>query len=256
MFDERHHKQHLNRHRAERERAVLRLVAGDGVAPTCDGAADEVVTQAGRASVADLLSEDQRLDEAEVRGIGVAVADALDGVHARGIVHGDIKPANVVFAPAGGLWLIDFDASGPSGANRTRGTPSRLRDREALATSDDVVALGAMLVECLTGVVIECRSTWPAESLIGIGCPLDLARDLAMALTGDPTAAHIAGMLSRRPHRLRQPATTPSQSPDRTPTIDFASGVIPGLEPRGASPAIPRSPAPPGWQRWARGARG
>lgn len=66
------------------------------------------------ASAAELAAVGARLDDASVARIGVQLASALCHVHARGISHGDVKPANVLLDRAGRARLVDFGACGRS----------------------------------------------------------------------------------------------------------------------------------------------
>ena len=87
------------------------------------------------------------------------IVDALAHAHAQGVVHRDLKLANVLVDSAGKARLTDFgiaSSSGPDGlALRTGGTPSAMSPqqhaREAPAPADDLYALGTMLYELTTG---------------------------------------------------------------------------------------------------------
>ncbi|HKC77946.1 MAG TPA: serine/threonine-protein kinase, partial [Gaiellaceae bacterium] len=114
-------------------------------------------------SLADRL-EDGPLPEARVRTIGAQLADALAYIHAHGMVHLDVKPANV---------LIGSDA-----LFGDRGTRARLSDfgiGPVAAQADgapagppaDVHSLGLVLLEPLTGaargpVPAHLPQPWPA----------------------------------------------------------------------------------------------
>ena len=97
-----------------------------------------------------------------VLSIGVQIADALDRVHAAGIVHRDIKPGNVLVDQAGRVRLIDFGialpvglAAGHTADGELAGTAAYLSPEQLLGKevgpASDVYSLGLVLLEALTG---------------------------------------------------------------------------------------------------------
>jgi serine/threonine protein kinase len=99
------------------------------------------------------------------------VGDALDAAHAAGLVHRDVKPANVLLAAGDHAYLSDFGltrhlrsiSSGPTGSGQWVGTldyvaPEQIRGGQVDARAD-VYALGCVLFFLLTGEVPFLRNS-------------------------------------------------------------------------------------------------
>jgi serine/threonine protein kinase len=96
-----------------------------------------------------------------IAAIGGAVAEALAHVHARNMVHRDVKPANVLLGTDGTVKLTDFgiarlvDAAKVTSTGLMVGTASYLSPEqvagEPVGPPTDVYALGLLLLESLTG---------------------------------------------------------------------------------------------------------
>ena len=109
-----------------------------------------------------LLHADGALATARALRIVEQVAGALDTAHARGLVHRDVKPSNVLVAADDRVYLADFglsrslgEAGASIGAAKSLGTidyvaPEQIRGEEVDGRAD-VYALGCLLHECLTG---------------------------------------------------------------------------------------------------------
>jgi hypothetical protein len=103
----------------------------------------------------------------DVASIGAQVAEALAYIHSRGVVHRDVKPANILISDVAGMAfhrvakLTDFGiASFAGGQNYTAegvllGTASYMSpeqvSRGAITPATDIYSLGLVLLEALTG---------------------------------------------------------------------------------------------------------
>lgn len=108
-----------------------------------------------------LLEHGGPLPLAAVLRITRQLVAALEAAHGMGVLHGDIKPENLLLEPTGNLKLTDFGIARPlrfgrsSGDGRLAGTlhylsPDQLQGREIDARSD-LYACGVVMFEMLTG---------------------------------------------------------------------------------------------------------
>jgi eukaryotic-like serine/threonine-protein kinase len=107
-----------------------------------------------------LLEREGRLAPARTLAILAQIADALDAAHRRGLVHRDVKPANVLLDEDGHAYLTDFGVSKQVGGadtdtGRVMGTldylaPEQIRG-ERVDGRTDCYALACALYECLAG---------------------------------------------------------------------------------------------------------
>jgi TolB-like protein/Flp pilus assembly protein TadD len=102
------------------------------------------------------------LEVHEAVGVALRVSQGLVKAHENGVVHRDVKPANLMLAADGTVKILDFGLaklSGRSGVTRTGGTPGTIAYMspeqvrgEAVDERTDVWSLGVTLYEMLTGV--------------------------------------------------------------------------------------------------------
>ena len=100
-----------------------------------------------------------RLDADAALHVVAEVAKALEILHARGLVHRDIKPGNVLWEEGGSVVLIDLGFAvheGDVAGDTTAGTvhyiaPEQARAEGGLDVRADIYALGATLYHLVTG---------------------------------------------------------------------------------------------------------
>ena len=147
-------------------------------------------------SLQGLVRREAPLPPSQVLYMAIQLCEGLAAAHDVGVIHGDIKPGNIMVAPIRGAVLTDFGISqvlseAGHGEGNTTGTPFYMAPEqvrgEQLRPQTDVYAVGVVLFEALTGA-----SPWPENDPVGLlafkrhGRAPDLARvapDLAPAWT-------------------------------------------------------------------------
>jgi serine/threonine-protein kinase len=222
-------------------------------------------------TLADLISARGALPPDEAMRVLRGVATALDAIHEQGIVHRDVKPANVLLGRDGAVKLADLGVADV--ADRTRITSSgavvgsfsymAAEQLEGAAPSRamDVYALAAVAFEMLAGEKArpesnplalahaistqpppDLRAAWPAA-------PAEAAAVLRRGMSADPGMRHgSAGELVRRLESAFAPehateaapaAVAPPPRADRPPPRADRSPPLGGRRP-------PRADRPPG----------
>jgi PAS domain S-box-containing protein len=118
----------------------------------------------------DLLLErdhERPLDLTRVLNIAIGLASALGQVHRRGLIHKDVKPANVLVNDAGNVWLIGFGIASQLPHERQAPAPPEIiagtlaymapeqtgRMNRSIDTRSDLYSLGVTLYQMLTGAL-------------------------------------------------------------------------------------------------------
>jgi hypothetical protein len=194
-----------------------------------------------------------------VLAIGTQVADALGTAHAAGLVHRDVKPANILLSADGRVLVADFGiAKAAEGNDLTTeglmiGTAKYLAPEQVEGTRidhrADLYALGVVLYEALTGVAPFVAETDTATALAR------LRRDPvppSQLRSGIPRAveAVVLQAMNRNPdHRfasaaaMRTALLSAGADPRQAPAVAAAAAAQSG-EHRAVRPPLP-APAPP-----------
>lgn len=197
-----------------------------------------------------------------VAALGGQIADGLARAHARGVVHRDVKPGNILLRSTGQAVLADFGIARMLG-NRTEltnageviGSPAYLAPEqvsgEEASSPVDVYSLGLVLLEAATGE--RSYTGTPIEAAIArLSTPPTIPVSLGSGLVGlltamtalDPAARPTAAEVSERLATLGGPPAAPVPAAaltasDTQPLTSLGplDATLVGLP---ASPAAPR----------------
>ncbi|MFD9474706.1 serine/threonine-protein kinase, partial [Streptomyces goshikiensis] len=205
-------------------------------------------------SLADRLATEGPLSVGDTARTGLALLGALTAAHDRGVLHRDVKPANVLMeAGSERVVLTDFGIASLVGSTTISETgafvgspeytsPERMQGAAA-GPSCDLWSLGALLCAALTG-----ESPFHRDSLGGVlhAVVYDEIRPPAQA---GPLAPVIRGLLERDPERRLAAAEagrllTAYVTTGRVPLVERAPGPTP--PPVSSAPTPPPGPLPAG----------
>jgi serine/threonine-protein kinase len=218
------------------------------------------------------ISDEGRLPLADVVSIGEQIADALAYAHARGVIHRDVKPHNILLTPDGQPKLTDFgiarvlEEPGLTIDGRVLGTGDYLAPEQAagepIDARADVYALGVLLYHALCGDVPFHADSYVETARLHAQAPIPRVREIrpdapealaeivtrALAKRPDdrfPDSASMRDELHELSLELREHAPDTSEF-DRTPReplpIARPAGVPPVAAPTGMLPSIPAPP--------------
>ncbi len=186
-------------------------------------------------TLAQLIQRDGPLAEPQAAGIARQLLSILGAAHALGIVHRDVKPANIMITAAGQVKLADFGIAHLDGGTRLTGsgvigTPAYMAPEQLqgldITPAVDQWALGVTLYDTVTGRNPFGRQNTAATfhailmaDLPGPACAPPLGPVIAGLLVRDPdtrmTTAQAQALLAGGP--ATQPgALAPGRDPGRT----------------------------------------
>lgn len=202
-----------------------------------------VLEYLGGGSLRDLLDRDVRLSHAQAAVLGAEVAQGLSYAHVRGLVHRDVKPANLLFDEEGRVRIADFGVARalaeaawtePAGAmvGTARYISPEAAEGKPVDGRADVYSLALVLYEAVTGTVPFVTDTTMGTLAARIGQPLPhdpalgpLDDVLARAAAPDATARLDAAGLSARLGALAAALPTPAPLPLVFPHLEQSAPI-------------------------------
>ncbi len=177
-----------------------------------------------------VIREQGALSPEVVRSVLAQAALALGTAHEAGVVHRDVKPANILVREDGVVKLTDFgiaramDAIGHTRVGEMLGTPNYISPEQAIGEqatgASDLYALGVVAHEMLTGTRPFDRGTPIATALSHVNePPPPLADDVPTDLR-----AVVATLLEK------DPAKRPANAHDVAALLGVASAELTGLD--------------------------
>jgi serine/threonine-protein kinase len=204
-----------------------------------------------------LLQERGRLGLEETIRILEQVAAALDHAHESGVVHRDVKPANVMIEPSGHVKVMDFGiakleaAASLTSTGSLMGTPNYMSPEQAqgkkVDARSDLFSLGCVLYECLTGarpfqspsvpeiLVKVLTEEPPPVNFEVLGLPRELGLVLRRAMAKEPSSRYPSRRCGRPGRPRRRTRHSPS-SPRRRPGSGASRSSPPSPPPSCSSP--------------------
>ncbi|MGW4350979.1 protein kinase domain-containing protein [Nocardia sp. NPDC004582] len=166
-----------------------------------------------RGSLGERLREDGPLSLPEALHIGVRVAGALESAHRAGVVHRDIRPANILLTDYDEPALTDFGIADVASPQTV--TAPEVLDGQVPSRGSDVYGLGATLLCALTRrVASEHPDDQQAAQLVRVatpanpdscevGIPWDVRAVIEVAMSRDPHDRPTAAALGEQLRRIQ-----------------------------------------------------
>jgi eukaryotic-like serine/threonine-protein kinase len=204
-----------------------------------DGTAYLVMELVVGEPLSQIIAERAPLSAQETIAILIQAATALAAAHDSGVVHRDVKPANILITPDGTVKLTDFGISRAVGSvpltqtGQVLGTAQYLSPEQALGQSatvaSDIYALGVVGHEMLTGVRPFDTGSIVSTALAHINQPPPPLPDTVPIGVRDVISAALA--------------KDPAERPASAAAMAHALGM-PGAAFASAPPLVPAAPAP------------
>ncbi len=168
-------------------------------------------------SVNELIGRSGTIDENQAVHIGKRTAEALQYAHDNGVVHRDVKPANILIDRSGGVKVTDLGLAGLTGIIRQMetdgkqvlcGTPAYIAPEVAVDASagdhrSDIYSLGATMYHMLTGQYPFKAPSVEMMILKHLRSPLTPPHELRPGLN-ENLSNIVCGMMTKTPEQRYQ----------------------------------------------------
>ena len=262
------------RHAAALHHPGVAAVFDFGEGATGDGGPDRpylVMELVDGQPLSNLLRPGSPMDPDAAREVVARTAEALGAAHAAGIVHRDVKPANIMVLPDRRVKITDFgiaraaDGLALTATGQVMGTPQYLSPEQAsgqpATPASDLYSLGVVLFECLAGFRPFTGDSPVTTALAHLRDPVpdlpqfvpaDLAVVTRRAMAKSPedrfadAPAFAAALRDPRAAAAVAPGAGPGAGPGGEPTGDHTAvltGFAPAAAGAGAAAAAAGTPS-------------
>lgn len=242
---------------------------------TADGRAYLVMEYFPGGSLLDRIERSGPMSAVEVIDVGLKIGKALGVAHEAGVLHRDVKPANILVSAYGEPALADFGIARVEGGQQTATgmvtasfahAPPEVLEGGSPSAASDIYSLGSTLFELFCGWAPHVRSgdesvlalmnrvvNQPVPDPGSLGMPEPLASSIRRATSQQPgnrhpSAAEFVAQLSASGPSSVAGAGSPAAPPTRLARPDGQVGehnptiAMPEVPAHGTPPSVPASP--------------